>query len=255
MENVILFRNRPVKLDEYLATYSGDSAVEGKDRRVYYKVDFVRRDSASGKDIERFTLYPDAFINPKGQQGLSANPSTRHYWDRDIFTFINAVQTSKPDDPANLSKAVVRVPGDSVPLRNGAYMILQGFKKLNEAPRYELGDSDLGVSGRFVVYDADGKQQGDLHPVYILRRGKFAQNVADSLTAMGLDIRFNLSIADDQQPRAEISIHQDDPMDNYVVLKAIVFPFINVLWIGVMLMVMGFLLSLADKLSFKPATA
>jgi cytochrome c-type biogenesis protein CcmF len=88
-ENVILFRGVPLAIGDYWATYQGDSDVAGKDRRIYYKVLFEKKDSITHKVLEQFMLYPDAFINPKGQQGLSANPSTKHYWNRDIFTFIN----------------------------------------------------------------------------------------------------------------------------------------------------------------------
>ncbi len=248
MENVILFRNKAVKLGEYLATYTGDSAVEGKDKRVYYKVDFERTDTASKKITEQFTLYPDAFINPKGQQGLSANPSTKHYWDRDIFTFINAVQTTKADDPSSVKKAVVRNDGDSVQLQNGAFMIFKGFRKLGRDSRVAAGDSDLGVAATFQVYGTGGKRMKDLEPVYVLLNGKTPQMNPDSLIEIGLNVRFNLSIADDQRPLADVMIQQQDPMDNYIVLKAIVFPYINVLWLGVILMVFGFFVSLFSRL-------
>ncbi|NDC43211.1 MAG: hypothetical protein EBZ77_16960, partial [Chitinophagia bacterium] len=79
MENQLLFINTPVAIGNYFATYIGDSSVPGKDRRVYYKVRFQKIDSATKKVTEEFMLYPDAFINPKGNEsGLSANPDTKH---------------------------------------------------------------------------------------------------------------------------------------------------------------------------------
>ena len=44
---------------------------------------------------------------------------------------------------------------------------------------------------------------------------------------------------------------QTDPKEKYIVLKALVFPYINVLWIGVMIMVLGFFISLGDQLTRK----
>src|SRR5690606_34306534 len=76
-ENVLLFRGMPVAMGDYMVTYHGDS-VSTEDPRTFYKVRYERRD-ASGKVQESFTLYPDAFINPKGQEGLIANPDSRHY--------------------------------------------------------------------------------------------------------------------------------------------------------------------------------
>ena len=254
MENVILFRRKPVKLDEYLATYRGDSAVDGKDKRVYYKVDFERKDSATGNVQEQFTLYPDAFINPKGQQGLSANPSTKHYWNRDIFTFINAVQTSRPDDPASAKHTEVHNLGDSVLLKFGSYMIFKGFRKVGKETHKDLNDSDMAVAALFSVVDGFDTPMRDMQPIYVLRAGKTVQLISDTLDNLGLDVKFNLSIADDQKPKADVIVHQEDPAENYIVLKAIVFPFINVLWIGVIMMVFGFLISLASMLRQGNAT-
>jgi cytochrome c-type biogenesis protein CcmF len=47
----------------------------------------------------------------------------------------------------------------------------------------------------------------------------------------------------------EMKIRQTDPKDDYIVLKALVFPYINVLWLGVVVMVFGFFISLGDLLA------
>jgi cytochrome c-type biogenesis protein CcmF len=44
----------------------------------------------------------------------------------------------------------------------------------------------------------------------------------------------------------DIRIKQTNPLDNYIIVKALVFPFINVLWLGVLVMVFGFFISLGD---------
>ena len=77
-ENVMLYEDVPVAMSDYWATYKGDS-VSADDQRTFYKVLFERKDSATNKVLESFTLYPDAFVNPKGQEGLRANPSSKHY--------------------------------------------------------------------------------------------------------------------------------------------------------------------------------
>ena len=83
-ENQVLFLGTTTAMGDYYATYFGDSSVPGKDRRLYYRVKFEKVDSATHKTTESFILYPDAFINPKGNEGLAANPDTKHYLTHDV---------------------------------------------------------------------------------------------------------------------------------------------------------------------------
>jgi cytochrome c-type biogenesis protein CcmF len=246
-ENVILFRGIPVAMGDYFATYTGDSDVAGKDRRIYYKVMFERRDSTSRNVLERFMLYPDAFINPKGQQGLSANPSTKHYWNRDIFTFINGATDKSVADTSTYKSHIVNKPGDTVFLDNG-YLVFGGFSRdINDA-RYQPSDSDLAVSAKLKVYNLNGYVK-EINPIYILRNKQYITYMEDTIPAMGLYTRFaNLIVKSPDSASADIMTRQTDPKDDYIVLKALVFPYINVLWIGVVVMVFGFFVSLGDLL-------
>jgi cytochrome c-type biogenesis protein CcmF len=47
----------------------------------------------------------------------------------------------------------------------------------------------------------------------------------------------------------EIMVKQTDPRMDFILIKALAFPYINVLWLGVLVMVFGFFISLGDLLS------
>jgi cytochrome c-type biogenesis protein CcmF len=247
-ENEQLFHSIPVAMSDYVVTYLGDSDVAGKDRRIYYKVRFEKRDSSTHKLLEEFMLYPDAFINPKGQQGLSANPSTRHYWNRDIFTYINGASDKSKSDTSTYRSNIVRKGGDTIFVHNG-YMVFNGFSKEVKDPRYKPEEGDLAVKALLKVYDAYGEVK-DLNPIYILRNKQYITYMEDTLPAMGLYTRFaNLNVQSQDSVSAEIMVKQTNPEDDYIILKALVFPYINVLWLGIVIMVMGFFISLGDLLS------
>ncbi|MFM7671381.1 MAG: cytochrome c biogenesis protein CcsA, partial [Bacteroidota bacterium] len=73
-QNLTLVQGLPAKMGRYDVTYEQDS-VHPKKKLWYYRVRFRSQD---GK--ENFVLYPNAFVNYKGQQGLMANPDAKHYW-------------------------------------------------------------------------------------------------------------------------------------------------------------------------------
>ena len=209
---------------------------------------FERKDSVSHKVLESFMLYPDAFINPKGQQGLSANPSTKHYWNRDIFTFINSASDKTKSDTSSYRSHTVTKVGDTIYLNNG-YMVFTGFVKDASDKRYQQGENDMAVSAGFRVYDASGVVR-DINPLFILKDKKYLAFVEDTVQQMGLFARFaNLNVITNDSATAEIMLKQTDPKDDLIVLKALVFPYINVLWLGVIIMVFGFFISLGNLLS------
>jgi len=84
-ENLTLVKGLSMPMGKFDVTYLSDSA-HPKKQQWYYKIHFKSR-----TDNEEFTLQPNAFVNYKGNEGLMANPDSRHYWDHDVFTYVSAL--------------------------------------------------------------------------------------------------------------------------------------------------------------------
>jgi cytochrome c-type biogenesis protein CcmF len=244
-ENVLMYRNVPVAVGDYFATYQGDST-STSDPRTFYKVHYERIDSATGKVKESFTLYPDAFINPKGQQGLMANPSSKHYIDKDIFTYVTSViDPTKKTDTTQYKQHTVKA-GDTIYLNTG-YLIFKGFETEFKNPNYKPENGDIAVTARLSVYNLNCMVK-DMSPVYYIRNG-YVEGIEDTLKDMQLYTRLTKIIPD--QGAAELQIKQADPKDDYIVMKALLFPYINVLWLGIIVMVLGFFLTAWNRYTKK----
>ncbi len=241
-ENSILFLNIPVAMQDYYVTYKGDST-SPTDPRTFYKIVFERYDSTTQKLVETFTLYPDAFINPKGQEGLIANPDSKHYLHKDIFTYItSALDPSKVEDTAAYKKHTVKK-GDSIYLANG-YLVFEDF----EDASYTQQSGELSVKARLRAYDLKG-EAGIMQPVYGITENTFQNFKEDTLRSLGVYARFVKINPDNGE--IDLLIKQRDPKDDYVVLKALVFPYINLLWLGIIVMFLGFLLSAYNRITKK----
>jgi len=240
MDNVLLFRNTPVAMDEYYATYIGDSVSE-KDPRTFYKVRYEKV-NAKGETTEVFHLHPDAFINPKGMEGLMANPDSRHYLTHDVFTYVTMVlDPEKKTDTASWKPQTVTA-GDTIYYQDG-YLIFNGFNRQVGAANYDARKEDVAVGAPLAAYNLKGLQD-TVQPLFVIR-GNQAMQIEDTLREAGLFVRVANIIPD--QDAAVIEVKQIDPKDDYIVLKAIVFPYINVLWLGVIIMVGGFMLSMVNR--------
>jgi cytochrome c-type biogenesis protein CcmF len=241
-ENVILYRNVPVAMGDYFATYKGDS-ISASDPRTFYKVTFDRYDSVTKALKESFTLYPDAFVNPKGQEGLIANPASKHYLHKDIFTYItSALDPKKVEEAAEYEKHTVKK-GDSIFVANG-YLVFEDFEDAN----YAQQSGELSVKAKLKAYDLKG-EAGTLEPVYGISQDAFQNFKEDTLSTLGLYAKF-VKI-NPEAGTIDLLIKQKDPKEDYVVMKALVFPYINVLWLGIVVMVVGFLLSAYSRIRQK----
>lgn len=243
-EHILMFRGSPVAMGNYFATFLGDSTSE-TDARTFYRVRFERMEPKTNTVTERFMLYPDAFVNPKGQEGMSSNPSTRHYLTRDVFTYVSSV--FKANDKGIYKKDTLHV-GDSLFFSNG-YLRFEAFNRDAQNPHYKPQPGDMAVGAKLSVHTLEDHAK-ELQPLFVLR-GNEIESVPDTAQELGLYTRFTNILP--EQNAAVIETKQLDPKDEYIVLKAIVFPYINVLWLGIVTMVLGFLLSMLNRITKKPA--
>lgn len=237
-ENVLIFRNTSVPMGKYMVTYLGDSLVKNDPPLTYYKVRYDRIDPDNGKIVETFYLHPEAYVNPKGQDGISANPDAKGYWTHDVFTYITSL--SSPDgktDTSSFRPFKVRN-GDSIFLSNG-YLIFEGLNNNVENKNYKKQGDEIAVEARLTAYGVGGKL-GTASPVYIIH-GNEATSMEDTLRDIGLNIRINKILPDENA--VEMGIRQRAQQDDWIVMKAIVFPYIRVLWGGIVVMVIGFFIS------------
>jgi len=251
MENILVFKNTPVAMGDYFVTYVGDS-LAGSDPRTFFILDFEKR--VGNKVEEQFRIYPDVVFKGKGLNGGSAaNPSTKHYWNKDIFTYVS--HADDPDKKIDSSKYVshtIHNAGDTVFLVNG-YMVYGGMNPEVKNKHYQSEPGDVARGVDLAVYNTKSKV-GNIQPVfYINTANGYAGMVDDSLKEMDLVVHIDKIVPDSNA--ISLMVKQADPKDTYIVVKAIIFPFIKVLWLGVMVMVVGFILSMMNHFAKKNRTA
>lgn len=237
-ENVLLFRNTTITMGKYLVTYLGDSIVKDDPPKTFYKVRFDRMNPDNGNMEESFILYPEAYVNVKGQEGISSNPDAKHYMSHDVFTYISSISDpSQKSDTSSFRPAKIKL-GDSLYLANG-YIVFDSISKKVANKLYEAQQGDIAVEANLSAYGAGGRL-GGAAPLYIIR-GNEAGSVADSLRDFGLTVKINKIIPEENS--IEFGIKQRAQQDDWIVMKAIVFPYIRVLWFGIVVMVIGFFIS------------
>ena len=234
-ENLTLVRGLRTDMGAYWVTYEQDSAHPEKPL-WYYHLKF--EDKKNNKD---FTLYPNAFINYKGNEGLMANPDAKHYWDHDVFTYITSLPdpTKKVEDTTTFKPVTINV-GDTVFYSKG-FAVLENVESHKNIPGANMTTKDSASVATLKVY-AKTESIYTIQPILINKGGAtFSQ--PDSVMAESLVVQLQKI----EGNKAELGIKENDTIMQYVTLKALKFPFINLLWLGTIIMIIGIIMSMVMR--------
>ena len=247
----MMYRNQPVQMGDYTVTYIGDSVAAPKH---FFKVDYKRY--SNDKLAEEFILKPNVLTNPQAGAEPSPVPDTRHYLLHDLYTHITALPVNKEkpageggetaahgeeNDDKNYDPPVtndVKV-GDTIRFREG-YIVLESLNKEVQVQNIPLAANDIAIGAKLQV-TSHGKTY-EAEPVYMIKNKSvfdFARKVDDA----GLKLRLSKILP--QTKQVEITVYQQpENKKPWIVMRALDFPFINFLWAGTVIMIIGFLLSI-----------
>jgi cytochrome c-type biogenesis protein CcmF len=236
-ENLTLVKGLTIDMGKYSLTYEGDSA-HPKKQLSYYKVRFRSKD---GK--EEFVLTPNSFVNYKGNEGLMSNPDARHYWNHDVFTYITSI--SNPDKrgdtisfkPNNLKT------GDTL-FYSGGFIILQEVKRSTDNLPVELFGKDGSLhEARLKVYSKTGTIY-TIAPKLVFAKGDM---LALPDTVIAESIVFQLQKVNPDNSIV-LGVKESNAIMDYITLKAYKFPFIRLLWYGVVITAIGIIISMVRRI-------
>ncbi|MGL6022947.1 MAG: cytochrome c biogenesis protein CcsA, partial [Chitinophagaceae bacterium] len=85
-DNVTFIKNQIMPMGKYLVTYLQDS-IDLNTEKQYYQLEFKDTELTS-----TFSLYPNVYINNMpGMEGLMTSPSTKHFWNQDLFVYVSSI--------------------------------------------------------------------------------------------------------------------------------------------------------------------
>lgn len=194
-----------------------------------------------------FRLRPRIQLNPKF--GNVAEPSTKRYWDHDIYTHVKWAELEVDADaagfrtPVELKLAV----GDSA-FVGTAHLRLNGLEVVKDADRekYMIAPNDLAVVAKIAVRDGEGNVYL-AEPLYILRDSVL--HVPDPVIQdeTGLRISFEKINPKTGKHVFKVAEHNSNHKE-FIVLQAIQFPMINLLWIGCIVMFLGSVMGVRHRI-------
>ncbi|GAA4431158.1 cytochrome c biogenesis protein CcsA [Ravibacter arvi] len=205
--------------------FSKGDTVEIYPDNFYYEIEY--RDPAG----KIFTLFPRVQINP-GMGGIIASPGLRRDLDRDLYTYIQMSMdpTAEPQwSPTELHTVAMR---DTFFL-NDYVAVLDNVVRTDEVEGVPLKDGDAAVKA--IIRVLDRGQEYTVSPTFIIRDNTIGRK-AETNKALGLRIQLN-----EIDPKTGMfTFGVNRTQRDYVVMKAIEKPLINLLWVGTFILMIGF---------------
>lgn len=237
-ENVLLYKDEPQIMGDYRVTYLGDSIHE---KNIYFNVLYEKLDFKTNNVTKRFVLHPNILINQK--MGNNPVPSTRKTLTSDLYTHITSAPInedgSEPDSIVTETHTLGI--GDTL-MASSAFAIVESIDTKAEVPGFEKkpGDVAVGIKLKYMTVDTSYT----IEPIYFIR-----DLLATSIAAETHDNNAKISVTKilPEQNKFEFSLEQK--LNKYIIMKAIKFPYINILWLGIIVLLTGIFISMRKRLS------
>jgi len=268
-ENVLLWLNRPYQLPDFSLTYNGQF-LDVRDVPGYIEKRFIQPVIGSGfkgialadivdgsdtlrhrrdtveyeaentyyqiayelKNGDKFNLYPRYQINEK--MGNVASPDIKRFWNKDVYSHVNYVQ--------NEADREWSIPIDyNVALRDTFFLndyvaILDDVIGVREVDGMVLEQGDAAAMAHLRILERDGEKL--MQPTFVIKDN---QVWSKPVVSNELGLRVQLNEIDPVSGNFTFGVSRSER--EYIVLKAIEKPLINLLWIGIILFIIGVLFS------------
>jgi cytochrome c-type biogenesis protein CcmF len=239
LDNLTLIRQVPATMGAYEVTYLRDSFGNEKGRR-FYELLFQRKDATTKKVLEQFTLWPDVYIMK--DNNMSSNPDTKSYLGKDVFTYISyAINNSKKEEDTAQFKIKEMAEGDTAFYSNGI-VILNRVVKNPDNGKYHFKPTDAALMADITLISKDSLHYKAFPLIQIDSLG--VNQVDDTIYAQNMYVKF-AGVTDTK--KIKIGIKESDKPIEYVTLKAYVFPYINLVWLGLIIMALGIIMSVVKR--------
>jgi cytochrome c-type biogenesis protein CcmF len=243
-ENLTLLRDIPTRMGDYVVTYKGDSSGHEKGRS-FYSLNFSKKGE---EHSEGFQLKPDVYLMK--DNNMSSNPDTRSFLTKDIFTYVSfAMNKDNLKDTATFKETIIGE-GEKGYYKNG-YFILNKVVKNPNNEKYHFKEDDIALMADITFVSKDSFHYRAMPLIRADNLG-LAQT-DDTIYAQNLYVRF-VGVVNEGH-KIKLGIKESETPIDFVTVKAYVFPYINFVWLGLIVMAIGIIVSMIQRAAIKSSFA
>lgn len=198
-KNVTLLREAPMPMARgWEATYSGDT-IERQTR--FFHIDFRQMDSLGKYTGEQFRVSPNVMYDRAFTKVAASNPSTRHYWTKDIFTSIAALPPSQIDaesaksaeDSLKYRRFEGKI-GDTI-FTERHFVVLESLEKQGRSHDYAPMPGDISFKANLIFGTKDTSKTWRAAPLIVFRQNQVA-TFPEQLNELGVKVGISSELSE-----------------------------------------------------------
>ncbi len=265
-ENLLLFLNEPKNLKDYQVTYSGKrSKIKGlpgylefnkfgvtndpyqvianqdiisnghqyftkgdtmeiEPENIYHEVKYKKNDGS------QFVLYPRVQFNPN--MGTMVSPDIKRTLSKDIYTHITNIPDPDVEKEWGEIREIKTVVGQEF-FVNDFVATIEGIERLTEVDNVTLTGNDVAIKAKIKIL---GKARDYFsEPIFMIK-----DNMIGRIPYANEDIGVKLTLLNVHPEDNSFSIGINQTQKDWIILEAVEKPWINILWSGTFLLMIGF---------------
>lgn len=216
---------KELKEKDVVVFHKGDT-LETNPENTFYEVAYVK---AAG---DTFTLYPRIQQNPR--MGNVVSPDIKHFASRDLYSHLSAIPLSPDErDWSEVETHSIRQ-GDTIYI-NDYVCIFKHVDVLHSVPGVDLGKNDFSIVAHLLLLGPDGAAY-PVHPNLVILA---EQSASGAIPEMNEELGVKISLDKVKPETNEFVFSVQTCQKDYIIIKAIEKPGINILWIGTLLVILG----------------
>lgn len=213
--------------------YQAKDTFEIYPENTFYEIQLRRKGNVVA------TLYPRVQMNP-GMGGILPSPDIRRNFDRDLYTHVSAPMNREAEPEWSTLEELHVKPGEKFFI-NDYVSTIDKVERVLQLPGLRLTDDDVAV--RITIKIEGEHDPYTLEPLFLIRNRTEVGRVPDETGELGVKITL-LNIHPEQN---EFVLGLQTRQKDWVIIKAMEKPYINVLWLGTGLLTLGFVVAMLRR--------
>lgn len=214
----------------------GDT-IEVHPENTYYEIELRKDGKVSA------VLYPRVQIN-EAMGGFIASPDINRGIGRDLYTHVSAPM-NREADPDWSEMEQIRVPVGKQFFVNDYVASIESMERIDRIPGLVLGAEDVAVKANIAIQAE--RETYHAEPIFLIRGHDQVGRISSEIGEVGAKFTL-ISIHPETN---EFTIGFNTRQKDWVIIKAMEKPYINVLWLGTGVLMAGFFMAMFRRFNEK----
>ncbi|MEQ1585853.1 MAG: cytochrome c biogenesis protein CcsA [Cyclobacteriaceae bacterium] len=219
--------------------FNGKKILSAKDtfeinpENTYYEIELKKNGSVEA------LLFPRVQINPS-MGGFVASPDIKRNIGRDLYTHVS-LPMNREEEPEWSKMEEVRVRINQQFFVNDYVAVLEEVTRINEIEGIQLSDEDVAVKAKVKVTGERSSYYSE--PIFLIKDKTQVGRLPSEINDLGVRI----TLMNIHPETNEFSLGLNTRQKDWVIIKAMEKPLINILWLGTGVLMVGFSIAMVRR--------